>query len=67
MKPVLTVAEIAAVLGITPSGVRQIVRRSNGEIRPIGKRGRAKIYDPQQFIRHAGGHDRLTHGQGVSQ
>jgi len=64
----LTAAEIAAILGITDSGVRQIVRRHG--IRSRGKRGRAKVYDPSEVIRHAGGHDRrscLTRPEGVSQ
>ena len=52
----LTAAEIAAFLGITPSGVRQIIRRA--QITPTGKRGKAHEYDPREVLRHAGHHDR---------
>lgn len=52
----LTAAQIAVVLGVTESAIRHIVRRKN--IPPKGKRGRAKVYDPHEIIRHAGGHDR---------
>lgn len=55
----LTAAELAAFLGITAAGVRQIVKR-NG-IRPTGKRGRANEYDPREVLRHAGTHDRRSH------
>lgn len=66
----LTTQQIAVVLGVTESAVRHIVRRSNGKITAKGKRGRAKVYDPHEVIRHAGGHDRrahLTGRRGVSQ
>lgn len=55
MKP-LTVAEIGAFLGITAASVRQIVKRK--QIAPVGKQGRANLYDPREVIRHAGAHDR---------
>lgn len=54
----LTADEIAAFLGVTPSAVRQIVRR-NG-VAPTGKRGRAHLYDPREVLRHAGAHDRRS-------
>lgn len=52
----LTVTEIAAFLGVTPSAVRQIVRR-NG-IASTGKTGRAKLYDPRTVLDACGAHDR---------
>jgi hypothetical protein len=52
----LTAVEIGAFLGITAAAVRQIVRRH--EIPSVGKDGKAKLYDPQTVIRHAGAHDR---------
>ncbi len=61
----LTAQQIAVVLGVTESAVRHIVRRKN--IRHRGKRGRAKVYDPCEVIRHAGGHDRRVRRRGVSQ
>lgn len=54
----LTAAEIGAFLGMSSSGVRQIVRRNNIPAR--GKVGKAKLYDPLEVIRHAGAHDRMT-------
>lgn len=54
----LTAAEIAAFLGITASGVRQIVRRN--QITSRGKRGKAHVYDIRDVLRHAGVHDRRT-------
>lgn len=54
----LTAAEIGAFLGMTSAGVRQIVRRN--QIPDQGKRGKAKLYDPREVIRHAGAHDRRS-------
>ena len=56
----LTATEIAAFLGMTASGVRNIISRKH--VAPIGKRGRANLYDPRQVIRHAGAHDRRLAG-----
>lgn len=61
----LSADEIAAFLGVTSSAVRQIVRRHG--IQHQGKRGKAKLYDPREIIRHAGAHDRLTCRYGMSQ
>jgi DNA-binding transcriptional MerR regulator len=55
---VVTVAELAAYLGITPSAVRHIVRRHR--IQPRGQRWKAKLYDPHDVLRHTGRHDRLA-------
>lgn len=49
---------LAAFLGVSPSRVRQIVAAH--AIEPVGTVWRAKLYDPLDVIRHAGGHDRLT-------
>jgi len=57
MRP-LTAAELAAVLGITAAGVRQIVRRHR--IRPVGKDGRAHLYEPRSVLRHATPLDRAA-------
>lgn len=57
----LTAAEIAAFLGITAAGVRQVVKRH--DISARGKLGKANLYDPREVIRHAGSHDRRTVGQ----
>ncbi len=61
----LTAAEIAVILGVSPSAVRQIVRRHG--IHACGKRGKAKLYRLETVIRHAGGHDRRKGAGGVSQ
>lgn len=55
MKP-LTAAELAAFLGITASGLRNIISRKS--IPPVGKSGRANLYDPRVVIAAAGPHDR---------
>lgn len=52
----MTVAEIAAFLGMSPSGVRQVVRRHR--IRSNGRHGRALTYSPAEVLLHAGAHDR---------
>lgn len=52
----LTAAELAAFLGITAAGVRQIIRRNN--ITPVGKIGYAHTYVARDVIRAAGPHDR---------
>lgn len=54
----LTVPEIAAWLGMTQSGVRNVISRKN--IQPQGKRGRHNLYSVQDITRHAGSHDRLA-------
>lgn len=54
----LTAAEIAAFLGMTSAGVRQIIRR-NG-IQHQGKRGKAHLYDVHEILRNAGAHDRRS-------
>jgi hypothetical protein len=59
MRP-LTAAELAAFLGITESGVRQAVRRHRVPSR--GKRGKAKLYNPADVLRHTGAHDRRAGG-----
>lgn len=58
MKP-LTAAEIGALIGVTPSAVRQIVRREG--IEAAGQDGKAKLYWFGDIKRHVGGHDRRIH------
>lgn len=53
----MTVKELAAFLGITESGVRQVIRRK-GIVRR-GQRWKAALYDPAEVLRHTGGRDRL--------
>ena len=55
----LTVAEIAAFLGMSESGLRNVIQRRG--IMAIGKRGRANLYDPREVIRHTGTRDRQFH------
>jgi transcriptional regulator with XRE-family HTH domain len=52
----LTAAELAAYLGMTPSAVRQTVRRHR--IPSAGKRGRAAVYDPQLVLQATKDRDR---------
>lgn len=54
----LTVAELAVYLGVTPSGVRQIIRR-NG-IKPVSRRWKAHLYRPADVLQHADTFDRLA-------
>lgn len=55
---VATVVELAAYLGVTPSAVRQTVRRHG--IQSRGQRWKAKLYDPHDVLRHTGHSDRLA-------
>jgi len=52
----VTAAELAAFLGMSASGVRNVISRKH--IAPIGKRGKANLYDSREVIRHAGARDR---------
>lgn len=54
----LTVKELAAFLGISESGVRQIVRRKAVQRRGTGD-FKAALYDAREVLRHAGTNDRL--------
>lgn len=54
----LTAAELGAFLGITATSVRSIVKRKG--IRPVGKVGKAHLYDVAEVLRHAGAHDRRS-------
>ena len=56
----LTATELAAFLGMTSSGVRNVISRKH--IAPVGKRGRANLYDSRTVIRHAGARDRRAAG-----
>ena len=52
----LTAAELAAFLGITPAGIRSLIR--NHGIRPVGKAGKANLYDVATALDTLGAHDR---------
>lgn len=52
----LTAAELAAFLGMTPAGVRSLIR--NHKIAAVDKRGRANLYDARAVVDTLGGHDR---------
>ena len=54
----LTTAELAAFLGITTSGLRNVIQRK--AIQPVGKRGKAHLYDVAEVLRHTGAHDRRS-------
>ena len=54
----LTAKELAAFLGISESGVRQIVRRNRVSRRATGE-FKAGKYDAWEVLRHAGTSDRL--------
>lgn len=54
----LTAAELAAFLGVTAAAVRQVVKRKG--IEPVGKTGKAHLYDVDEVLRHAGTHDRRS-------
>ena len=55
----LTVAELAAFLGMTQSGLRNVISRRR--IQPAGKgHFGAKLYDPRDVLRHTGSRDRLS-------
>lgn len=56
----LTAAELAAFLGMTSSGVRNVISRKH--IAPVGKRGKANLYRPSDVLRHAGARDRRLAG-----
>ena len=56
----LTAAELAAFLGMTSSGVRNVISRKH--IAPVGKRGKANLYDARTVIGHAGPRDRRAAG-----
>lgn len=52
---------IAAYLGLSEGRVRAIIAEHG--IQPVGEMWKAKMYDPQEVIRHAGGHDRRMSGK----
>lgn len=58
---VLTAAELAAFLRVSPSAIRQVVRRHG--IRPAGRGlNRAQLYRAENAPRFTGEHDRLAPG-----
>lgn len=54
----VTVAEIAAYLGVTPGYIRQIV--ATYRIQRVGRYGRAHLYRVADIMRHTGHADRLA-------
>lgn len=52
----LTAAELAAFLGLTAAGVRSLLR--NHRIGPVGKVGKANLYDVDAVLDTLGAHDR---------
>ena len=54
----LTVKEIAAFLGMTESGVRQVIRRNQVQRRATGH-FKAALYAADDILRHTGAQDRL--------
>jgi len=54
----LTAAELAVFLGLTAAGVRKVIERKR--IEPVGKSGKAHLYDVDEVLRHAGTHDRRS-------
>lgn len=59
MNRYLTVAELAAILGMSRAGVRQIISRRQIKRRGKGDYG-ANLYDPHDILNHAGGQDRRS-------
>ena len=49
-----TVVDIAALVGVTPARIRQLVAEHG--IQPTGTRWKAKLYDPNDFLRFRVGH-----------
>lgn len=49
-----TVVDIAALVGVTPARIRQLVAEHG--IQPTGTRWKAKLYDPRDFLRFHVGH-----------
>lgn len=54
----MTVKEIAAFVGMTDSGIRQVIRRKGVQRRGTGDYG-AALYHPRDILEHTGGLDRL--------
>lgn len=50
--------ELAVVLGMTASGLRNVISRHR--IQPVGRKRRAKLYNPADVLRHTGMDDRLA-------
>jgi hypothetical protein len=55
----LTVAELAAFLGMSRAGVRKVISRHRIQAAGKGHFG-AKLYDAQAVLRHTGARDRLS-------
>jgi hypothetical protein len=57
MSHLVTVAELAAFLGLSTSRIRHVIAQH--AVPAQGQRWKAKLYDPVEVLRHAGPHDRL--------
>jgi hypothetical protein len=51
-----TVVDIAALMGVTPARIRQLIAKHG--IEPTGTRWKAKLYDPREFLEIRVGHHR---------
>lgn len=49
-----TVVDIAALVGVTPARIRQIIQERG--IKSTGHRWKAKLYDPADFLQLRVGH-----------
>ena len=49
-----TVVDIAALVGVTPARIRQLV--AEHRIKSTGQRWKAKLYDPNDFLKFRVGH-----------
>lgn len=49
-----TVVDIAALVGVSPARIRQLV--AEHDIQPTGRRWKAKLYDPKEFLKFRVGH-----------
>lgn len=55
----LTVKELAAFLGMTESGVRNVISRHRVKRKGTGGH-KAALYEPDDVLRHTGTQDRLS-------
>jgi phage antirepressor YoqD-like protein len=54
----LSVKEMAAFLGMTESGIRQVIRRNKVQRKATGH-FKAALYAPDDILQHTGTRDRL--------
>ena len=51
-----TVVDIAALMGVSPATIRMWAKKHG--IKPTGTAWKAKLYDPKDFLRVSGAHER---------